>query len=160
MEVSPLLLPKMISEAPAKLVCVIVMTKKRRKMVLLLLCMERSPTSASMVIKGFGGSRTTNVKSGTLRWKWEDDLGATNTFRIPNSHSRWACPTTEPAKLGANPRTKSPISHKTWGDNKWAGLCSALEWRSKSSHNRIRKARQCGNIHPCVRLSTVPVVLR
>ena len=84
---SPLLLPQMISEAPAKLVCLTVMTKKRRKMVLLLLCiMERSPTSASMVIKGFGGSRMTNVKSGTLRWKWEDDLGVTNTFLIPNSY--------------------------------------------------------------------------
>jgi len=38
------------------------------------------------VIKGFGGSRTRNVKSGTIRWSWEDDQGHITTFRIPNSY--------------------------------------------------------------------------
>ena len=38
------------------------------------------------VIKGFGGSRTTNVQVGTLRWTWEDDQGAKHTFTIPNSY--------------------------------------------------------------------------
>jgi hypothetical protein len=37
------------------------------------------------VIKGFGGSRTTNVKVGTIRWKWEDDQGRQHSFDIPNS---------------------------------------------------------------------------
>jgi hypothetical protein len=38
------------------------------------------------VIKGFGGSRTTNVHMGTLGWTWEDDQGAKHTFTIPNSY--------------------------------------------------------------------------
>lgn len=38
------------------------------------------------VVKGFGGSRTRNVKMGTLKWIWEDDQGVATTFRIPNSY--------------------------------------------------------------------------
>ena len=38
------------------------------------------------VVKGFGGSRTTNIKTGTLKWSWEDDHGMVTTFRIPNSY--------------------------------------------------------------------------
>ena len=38
------------------------------------------------VVKGFGGSRTRNVKIGTLKWSWEDGQGVTTTFRIPNSY--------------------------------------------------------------------------
>ena len=26
-------------------------------------------------IKGFGGTHTTNLKTGTLKWKWADDTG-------------------------------------------------------------------------------------
>ena len=36
-------------------------------------------------IKGFGGSRTTNVKIGTITWKWIDDQGMTHKFVIPKS---------------------------------------------------------------------------
>jgi hypothetical protein len=38
------------------------------------------------VVKGFGGSRTTNVHTGTLRWSWEDDSGRKFTFDIPDSY--------------------------------------------------------------------------
>ncbi len=38
------------------------------------------------VVKGFGGSRTRNIKMGTLQWSWEDDQGDATTFRIPNSY--------------------------------------------------------------------------
>ena len=38
------------------------------------------------VVKGFGGSRVTNVQVGTLRWSWEDDDGVIYNFRIPNSY--------------------------------------------------------------------------
>jgi hypothetical protein len=31
-------------------------------------------------IKGFGGTRTTRVKIGTLRWKWADDEGKVHQF--------------------------------------------------------------------------------
>ena len=38
------------------------------------------------VVKGFAGSKTTNVQVGTLRWSWEDEMGRTHTFTIPNSY--------------------------------------------------------------------------
>jgi hypothetical protein len=37
------------------------------------------------VVKGFAGTKTTNVQVGTLRWSWEDELGRKHTFTIPNS---------------------------------------------------------------------------
>ena len=37
-------------------------------------------------IKGFGGSRTPNVKIGTLLWRWMDDNGIEFKFTIPNSY--------------------------------------------------------------------------
>jgi hypothetical protein len=36
-------------------------------------------------IKGFGGTRTTNVKIGALKWKWLDDEGKEHKFLIPKS---------------------------------------------------------------------------
>ena len=38
------------------------------------------------VVKGFGGSRTTNIKTGTIIWSWEDDAGVVTQFKIPNSY--------------------------------------------------------------------------
>ena len=38
------------------------------------------------VVKGFGGSRTSNVKIGTLKWSWDDDRGVKTTHLIPNSY--------------------------------------------------------------------------
>ena len=38
------------------------------------------------VVKGFGGSRTSNVKMGTLKWSWDDDKGVKSTHLIPNSY--------------------------------------------------------------------------
>ena len=38
------------------------------------------------IVKGFGGSRVTNVQVRTLNWRWEDDNGVSTTFRIPNSY--------------------------------------------------------------------------
>ena len=40
---------------------------------------------SNRIVKGFGGTRTTNVKIGTLRWSWEDDQGQKHTFDIPYS---------------------------------------------------------------------------
>ena len=37
------------------------------------------------VILGYNGSRTTNIKTGTLRWNWTDDNGINHTHVIPNS---------------------------------------------------------------------------
>ena len=36
-------------------------------------------------IKGFGGTRTTSIKVGTIIWKWADDEGKVHKFVIPNS---------------------------------------------------------------------------
>lgn len=38
------------------------------------------------VVKGFAGTKTSNVQIGTLRWSWEDELGKRHTFTIPNSY--------------------------------------------------------------------------
>ena len=38
------------------------------------------------VIKGFGGARTFNVWTGTIKWSWEDDQGMTHRMLIPNSY--------------------------------------------------------------------------
>ena len=46
---------------------------------------EGQLTDSNRFIKGFGGSRTTSVKIGTIRWKWLDDEGAEHKFLIPNS---------------------------------------------------------------------------
>ena len=37
-------------------------------------------------IRGFGGSRLSNIKMGTIRWKWLDDTGIVHQFRIPRSY--------------------------------------------------------------------------
>jgi hypothetical protein len=42
---------------------------------------------SNRVVKGFGGSRTTNIKVGILKWSWEDNQGVVTTFRIPNLYS-------------------------------------------------------------------------
>jgi bacterioferritin-associated ferredoxin len=41
---------------------------------------------SNKVVKGFAGTRVTKVKTGTLRWSWEDDQGRKHTFDIPNSY--------------------------------------------------------------------------
>ena len=38
------------------------------------------------MIKGFGGSRTTNLMVGTLKWSWADDEGKIHSFLIPKSY--------------------------------------------------------------------------
>jgi hypothetical protein len=36
-------------------------------------------------LKGFGGTRTTNVKMGAIKWRWLDDEGEEHKFLIPKS---------------------------------------------------------------------------
>ena len=45
-----------------------------------------NPVQTKRSIKGFGGSRITNVMKGTIKWRWLDDLGKAYEFRIPNSY--------------------------------------------------------------------------
>lgn len=44
-----------------------------------------APTPSGRVIKGFGGTRHTQVMTGTLKWSWPDNQGKIHTFIIPNS---------------------------------------------------------------------------
>jgi hypothetical protein len=44
------------------------------------------PIDSNRVIKGFGGARTSNVKTGTILWKWEDDNGMVHEQKIPKSY--------------------------------------------------------------------------
>jgi hypothetical protein len=46
---------------------------------------EGTLVDSTRAIKGFGGSRTSNVKIGTITWKWLDDEGMTHKFVIPKS---------------------------------------------------------------------------
>ena len=39
---------------------------------------------SNRIVKGFGGSRTSSVKIGTLKWTWLDDTGKSWTHYIPN----------------------------------------------------------------------------
>lgn len=41
---------------------------------------------SNRVIKGYGGTRTTGVKTGTIKWQWEDDQGQVHSHVIPNSY--------------------------------------------------------------------------
>ena len=43
-------------------------------------------THSKRVIKGFGGSQTTNLMVGTLKWSWADDEGIIHDFLIPHSY--------------------------------------------------------------------------
>jgi hypothetical protein len=43
-------------------------------------------TPCNKIIKGFGGSRTANVWTGTIHWNWDDDQGITHKMVIPNSY--------------------------------------------------------------------------
>lgn len=37
-------------------------------------------------IRGFAGTKTTNVKVGTIIWRWDDDKGIRHKFVIPKSY--------------------------------------------------------------------------
>ena len=39
-----------------------------------------------MTVKGFGGTSTSNVKMGTLKWSWIDDMGKMHTHYISDSY--------------------------------------------------------------------------
>ena len=41
---------------------------------------------SNRTIKGFGRSRTTGIKVGTLLWRWNDDEGKEHAFHIPESY--------------------------------------------------------------------------
>ena len=47
---------------------------------------EGEVVDCNWAIKGFGGTQTTNVKMGTLIWKWLDDDRNKHKFWIPKSY--------------------------------------------------------------------------
>ena len=44
---------------------------------------EAPPIPCRRVIRGFGGTKTSNVMQGTLVWQWLDESGMMHKFRIP-----------------------------------------------------------------------------
>jgi hypothetical protein len=82
-------------------------------------------------IKGFGGSRTTNVQTGTLQWSLEDDDGKVHTFRIPNSYyveqggvrllspQHWAKTQADTVRRGTGSKTISKQVELFWGGRKF-----------------------------------------
>jgi ribosomal protein L40E len=46
---------------------------------------DRPLVDSNRAIKGFGGSKTTNVKIGTINWKWLDNEGKSHKSVIPKS---------------------------------------------------------------------------
>ena len=45
-----------------------------------------TPKESKRTIKGFGGTRISNVMTGTIKWRWLDDNGGIHEFKIPNSY--------------------------------------------------------------------------
>jgi hypothetical protein len=44
-------------------------------------------SDSGRTIRGFAGSRTTGIKTGTLRWSWTDNQGQVHTFNIYPTHT-------------------------------------------------------------------------
>ena len=81
------------------------------------------------VVKGFGGSRTSNVKMGTMKWSWEDDNGMKSTHLIPNSYysKEWGVRLLSPqhfAQVASN-------RNGTWGSRTTAKTIT-LMWGKQS----------------------------
>jgi hypothetical protein len=83
-------------------------------------------TASNRWIKEFGGSKTTNVKTGTLRWSLKDDDGKAHTFLIPNSYfvqqggvrllspQHWARTQADPVTRGTGSETTSKQVELFW----------------------------------------------
>ena len=86
-------------------------------------------------IHGFAGAKVKSVKTGTIRWHWENDEGKVFEFRIPNSfyvpssHQRLLSPQHLAQELGDT----SPIKGTTCTTN---SKNMVLRWnqRSQSVH--------------------------
>ena len=88
---------------------------------------------SNRVIIGYNGSRTSNIKIGTLRWNWTDDTGLSHSHIIPNSFYspsggvRLLSPQHWAQEISKNRKTPNPPSCVTtsqhvkliWGDGKY-----------------------------------------
>jgi hypothetical protein len=43
-------------------------------------------TPTNRIVRGFAGTKTTNVQMGTIQWRFEDDTGKVSTHTIPHSY--------------------------------------------------------------------------
>lgn len=86
---------------------------------------------SNRVVKGFAGSKTTNVQVGTLRWSWEDEMGRKHTFTIPNSYY---VPNGRVQLLSpqhwSQTQTIGPKKGPMWRVHQQTGVCVVLgRWR-------------------------------
>jgi hypothetical protein len=87
----------------------------------------------SRAIKGFGGTRTTGVQEGTLRWEWNDDHGVTHEFIIPGSFyvPQGEMRLLSPQHLSQTQKDKTGTGEST------NGVETILYWDGKSSNLHI-----------------------
>ena len=78
-------------------------------------------------VKGFGGSRVTNIMEGTLKWKWSDDEGVIHTFTIPNSY---CVPHGKARLLSPQHLAKAMKNKKGTGENTDGDECT-LHWNDR-----------------------------
>ena len=65
---------------------------------------------SNRVIKGFGGTRTVNIKVGTLRWAWDDDTHSTSQTHTTYHPERYAFSV---PNTGLNPNQKVDNNDKS-----------------------------------------------
>ena len=85
-------------------------------------------------VRGFGGTKTHNIKIGTIKWQWLDDKGAYHEFRIPKSYYipsgkvRLLSPQHWARTIAGNNRDKGDVAGETttrdkttlfWGGGKY-----------------------------------------
>ena len=96
-------------------------------------------------IKGFGGSKTTGVKMGTIVWKWEDNEGKISKFTIPNSYY---VPQGKVRLLSPQHWAKVQQTNNKKSDNKYHGTISqttaedvTLMWNNRKSKLTVPLSR-------------------
>ena len=91
------------------------------------------PHDSNRVIVGYNGSKTRNLKTGTLRWNWTDDTGMAHSHIIPNSFyspeggvrllspQHWSQATCKNRKVKHPPSCITTGRHVIlqWGNNKY-----------------------------------------
>ena len=90
-------------------------------------------------IKGFAGTRTTNIKVGTLLWRWSDNEGVTHKFEIPNSYfvPSGGVRLLSPQHWAKSQLAKTPKEKKKYG--KYGTVCQTtaedctLTWNDKKN---------------------------
>jgi len=119
-----------------------------------------TPRQSSRVIKGFGGTTTTQVQLGTIQWKWEDDNGMVHDHTIPNSYF---VPEGGIHLLSPQHWMQSTMSNKE--KQRHSSQCITyhdhvvLMWKDKYQLTIPLDARNVGTFPPGTQLLQIPSIL-